>query len=99
MPFHYTNIHRMNCSKKKCRYTEKMQRKVTINERGVLTIPAKMRETFGIKANDELIIEDTEEGLLLRPAFSVPVEIYTEDRIKEFASDEEAIGKLLPPEQ
>ena len=76
-----------------------MQRKVTINERGVLTIPAKMRETFGIKANDELIIEDTEEGLLLRPAFSVPVEIYTEDRIKEFASDEEAIGKLLPPEQ
>jgi antitoxin PrlF len=76
-----------------------MKRKVTINERGVLTIPAKMRETFGIKANDELIIEDTEEGLLLRPAFSVPVEIYTEDRIKEFASDEEAIGKLLSSEQ
>ncbi len=73
--------------------------KVTINKRGTLTIPAKMRETFGIKANDELIIEDTEQGLLLRPAFSVPVEIYTEDRIKEFVSDEEAIGKLLPSEK
>lgn len=76
-----------------------MKNKVIINERGALTIPAKMRETFGIKANDELIIEDTEQGLLLRPAFSVPVEIYTEDRINEFASDEETIGKLLPPEK
>lgn len=75
-----------------------MKNKVTINERGTLTIPAKMREAFGIKANDELIIEDTEQGLLLRPAFSVPVEIYSEDRMKEFASDEETIGKLLPPE-
>ena len=76
-----------------------MQSKVIINERGSLTIPAKMRKTFGIKANDELIIEDTEQGLLLRPAFSVPIEIYSEDRIKEFASDEEAIGRLLPPEK
>ena len=76
-----------------------MQSKVIINERGSLTIPAKMRKTFGIKANDELIIEDTEQGLLLRPAFSVPVEIYSEDRIKEFASDEGAIGRLLPPEK
>jgi AbrB family looped-hinge helix DNA binding protein len=76
-----------------------MQSKVIINERGSLTIPAKMRKNFGIKANDELIIEDTEQGLLLRPAFSVPIEIYSEDRIKEFASDEEAIGRLLPPEK
>jgi len=75
-----------------------MQNKVTINERGVLTIPARMREAFGIKANDELIIEDTEQGLLLRPSVSVPIELYTKDRIKEFASDEDAIGKLLPPE-
>jgi len=73
-----------------------MQNKVTINERGVITIPARMRDAFGLKANDELIIEDTEDGLLLRPAFSVPIEVYSEDRIREFASDESAIGKLLP---
>lgn len=76
-----------------------MKSKATINERGALTIPAKMRETFGIKPNDELIIEDTEQGLLLRPAFSVPVELYTEDRIREFGSDEDVIGKLIPPEK
>lgn len=75
-----------------------MQNKVTINDRGVITIPARMRDALGIKANDELIIEDTENGLLLRPAFSVPIELYSEDRIKEFACDEDAVGKLLLPE-
>jgi len=74
-----------------------MQIKITINDRGVITIPAQMREALGLKANDELIIEDTENGLLIRPAFGVPIEFYSEDRIKEFVSDEDAIGKLLPP--
>lgn len=73
-----------------------MQTKATINERGVITIPAAIRQAFGLRANDEVIIEVTEQGILLRPAVSVPLEIYTEKRIDEFASDEPAIGKLLP---
>jgi AbrB family looped-hinge helix DNA binding protein len=73
-----------------------MQAKVTINERGVITIPAAMRQALGLKPNDEVLIEETEQGLLIRPVLSVPLEIYTEKRIAEFASDDEAIGKLLP---
>ena len=42
-----------------------------------------MRESFGLKANDQLIIEDTPEGLLLRPAVSLPIEMYTEERVAE----------------
>jgi AbrB family looped-hinge helix DNA binding protein len=72
-----------------------MSSKVTINERGVITIPAALRATYGLKANDELILEDTEAGILLRPSISVPVELYTEARIAEFASDEDAIGRHL----
>ena len=72
-----------------------MQNKVTINERGVITIPAALRQAFGLKANDELIVEGSQEGILLRPAVSVPIELYTEGRIDEFASDEEAIGQHL----
>ena len=45
--------------------------KVTINERGVITIPAALRQEMGLKANDELIVERCDAGLLLRPAFSV----------------------------
>ena len=74
-----------------------MLSRITINERGVITIPARMRALLGIKAQDELIIENTDEGLLLRPAFSVPIEMYSEERINEFTSDEDAIGKILPP--
>lgn len=75
-----------------------MKTKVTINERGVITIPASLRQALGLKANDELIIEETDRGLLLRPSISVPIELYSEDRIAEFASDEAAIGHLLPNE-
>jgi AbrB family looped-hinge helix DNA binding protein len=77
-------------------YSSLMQAKATINERGVITIPAAMRQALGLKPNDEVLIEETEQGLLIRPVLSVPLEIYTEKRIAEFASDDEAIGKLLP---
>jgi len=74
----------------------RMKVEVTMNERGTITIPAALRKSFGLNGHDRLIIEDTEEGLLLRPSVSVPIEIYTEDRIKEFSQDEQAIADLLP---
>ncbi|HEX5052480.1 MAG TPA: AbrB/MazE/SpoVT family DNA-binding domain-containing protein [Planctomycetota bacterium] len=73
-----------------------MQAKVTIDERGALTIPAAMRQALGLEPNDEVLLEETEQGLLIRPVPSVPRDIYTEKRIAEFASDDAAIGKLLP---
>ncbi len=66
-----------------------------MNERGVVTIPASIRRSLGLKANDELLVEATPDGILLKPAVSVPIEIYSEERIKEFARDDEAIGTLL----
>jgi AbrB family looped-hinge helix DNA binding protein len=76
-----------------------MKVRATINERGVITIPAAIRQAFGLKANDELIIEETEHGILLRPALSVPLEVYSEKRIAEFAHDEKEIGKHLRKRQ
>lgn len=76
-------------------YTVPMQAKVTINDRGVITLPAAIRQSLGLKANDELIVERTAQGILLRPSITVPLETYSEERIAEFASDEDAIGKLL----
>ena len=73
-----------------------MQSRVTISERGVITIPAALRRAFGLEANDELLIEATAEGILLRPTVSVPIELYSEERISEFAEDEGTIGKHLP---
>jgi antitoxin PrlF len=73
-----------------------MQLKAIINERGVITIPAALRQSLGLKANDELILEEADGGILMRPAISVPLEVYTEQRIREFARDDKAIGAYLP---
>lgn len=75
-----------------------MAERVTMTQRGVITIPAKLRQALGLKGDDELILETVEQGILLRPSVSVPVELYTEARIAEFAADEEAIGSVLPRE-
>jgi hypothetical protein len=55
----------------------------------------KLQHAFGINANYELIVERTDHGPLLGPAISVPLEIYIEERISEFAREERALGRKL----
>lgn len=68
---------------------------VTMTSRGVVTLPAKLRRALGIKADDQLIAETTSEGLLLRPAVTLPVEVYTPERILEFEESEEELASVL----
>ena len=72
-----------------------MQATVTINSRGVVTLPAKLRQALGLKADDQLIAETTPEGILLRPAVTLPVEVYTREREKEFDLAEAALATAL----
>ena len=72
-----------------------MKATLTITSRGVVTLPAKLRKALGLKADDQLIAETTSEGLLLRPAVTLPIEIYSEKRIREFDEAEAELGKVL----
>lgn len=72
-----------------------MAYKVTIGPRGTLTIPAKVRKAYGLQQDDQMIVEETSEGLLLRPTVNVPIEIYTEKRISEFFEDEAELAEIL----
>ena len=72
-----------------------MKATLTVTSRGVVTLPAKLRQALGIRADDQLIAETTPEGLLLRPAVTLPVEIYSEKRIREFDAAEADLDKLL----
>jgi AbrB family looped-hinge helix DNA binding protein len=72
-----------------------MKAAVTINSRGVITLPAKLRKSMGLKADDQLIAETTPEGLLLRPAVTLPVEIYTAQRVREFDAAEAELAAAL----
>ena len=72
-----------------------MQTTLTINSRGVVTLPAKLRRAMGLKADDQLIAETTPEGLLLRPAVTLPVEMYTPQREQEFDAAEAELATVL----
>ena len=72
-----------------------MKANVTITSRGVITLPAKLRQALGLKAEDHLIAETTPEGLLLRPAVTLPVEMYTPERMREFDAAEQELAAYL----
>ena len=74
-----------------------MKATLTITSRGVVTLPAKLRQAMGLKADDQLIAETTPEGLLLRPAVTLPVEMYSEARIREFDEAEADLAHALRP--
>lgn len=72
-----------------------MKATLTITSRGVITLPAKLRQALGLNAEDQLIAETTPEGVLLRPAVTLPVEIYSPEREREFDSAEADLGVVL----
>ena len=72
-----------------------MKATLTVTSRGVVTLPAKLRAALGLKPDDHLIAETTPEGLLLRPAVTLPVEVYGEKRIGEFDEAEADLEKVL----
>lgn len=54
-----------------------------IGKNGTLVIPARLRRRYGLSEGSLVILDDLEEGLRLRPAMALPVEIYTDRRKAE----------------
>ncbi len=57
---------------------------IKVGKRGAIVIPAALREKYGFKEGTNILIQPTEQGLLLQPVASFPVEIYTPERKAEF---------------
>ena len=68
---------------------------VTMTSRGVVTLPAKIRQALGLKPDDPLIAEATPEGLLLCPAVTLAVEVYDALREREFDAAEAELVEVL----
>jgi len=68
---------------------------LSVSSRGLITLPAKFRKAVGIHPDDSLIAETTEDGILLRPSVTLPVEMYSEKRIKEFDDAEAELSALM----
>jgi len=72
-----------------------MKTTLTITERGVITLPAQFRKVLGISAADQLIAETTPDGILLRPAVTLPIELYSAERLREFEEAEAELATVL----
>jgi len=72
-----------------------MKTTVTISSRGVITLPAALRRALGLKPDDQLLAETTPDGLLLRPAVTLPIEVYTPAREREFDRSEAELAVVL----
>jgi len=55
-----------------------------VGKRGTVVIPAKLRKRFGIEEGSLVIAEARGDGIFIRPAVALPVEMYSPERIAEF---------------
>lgn len=72
-----------------------MQATVSVSGRGLIALPSEMRKAAGIRPQDSLIAEITPEGILLRLAVTLPVEIYSDERVAEFDAAEAELSSIL----
>jgi antitoxin PrlF len=61
-----------------------------------VTLPIKPPEAVGLRPEAPSIAAASPEGLLLRPAGTLPVEIYTKVRVRQFDAAEADLAKILP---
>lgn len=66
-----------------------MTKVLNINDRGTLTLPKEMRRRLGVDGNAQVVAEETDEGILIRPGGTFPVELYSEKRLAEFRRNNE----------
>ncbi len=75
-----------------------MSTTLQLGHRGTLTLPKKLRDKFGLKSESLVVLEDTEQGILIRPAVVFPIERYSDQQLAEFdAENNEAIAEAFPP--
>ena len=55
-----------------------------VGKRGTIVVPAPLRRRFGIEEGTLVIVEASDDGILIRPAMAIPLETYTPQRRAEF---------------
>ena len=55
-----------------------------IGKRGTVVIPVALRRKYGFEEGSQIILEALNDGVLLRPVITLPLEIYSTERKAEF---------------
>ncbi|MGH9320677.1 MAG: AbrB/MazE/SpoVT family DNA-binding domain-containing protein [Vicinamibacteria bacterium] len=61
-----------------------MTESAKVGKRGAVVIPAKLRKKFGIEEGSSVLMEEGADGVLIRPAVTVPIEVWTPERKASF---------------
>ena len=64
---------------------------IQINQRGTLTLPKELRKRLGLEKGGVVMAEESDEGIVLKPAVAFPIEIYSDARISEFAKEDKKL--------
>ncbi len=67
---------------------------IAVNKRGALTLPKEVRRQIGMAEGGTMSVRVTSDGVLLVPVAAFPVEIYTRERLAEFAEEEAKLEKF-----
>jgi AbrB family looped-hinge helix DNA binding protein len=61
-----------------------------LGKKGQVSIPKAVLEQLGLEGGQSLLVEPTDDGaIVLRPAGVYPIEIYSDERIREFLEENE----------
>ncbi len=55
-----------------------------LGRNGTLVIPAKLRRRYGLEEGGMVVFEESEDGIHIRPAVAMAVEVYSPRRRAEF---------------
>jgi AbrB family looped-hinge helix DNA binding protein len=72
-----------------------METTIQVNRRGTLTLPKNLRKAVGLEEGGSVIAELSDSGIVLRPSVTFPIEIYADERIREFDEADAELGRRL----
>lgn len=60
-----------------------------------MTLPKSLRKRLGAEKGGVVLADVTREGIILQPAVSYPIEIYSDDAIEEFDQADADLARHL----
>lgn len=61
---------------------------IIVGERGQVTIPKRLREKTGIKPKSPVVIELKKNGILIKPAVTVPLREFSDEFIRKLEKED-----------
>ena len=61
---------------------------VIVGERGQITLPKQYRDKMGIKPKSPVLLELTEQGIVVKPALTITVRAFSDEFIRELAKED-----------